>query len=79
MATSNGFSGKKSTKGIYVVDGHERSDVVEARKDFLVQMTEVGFLNRSNAPGEEQAALLPSIASSPDLDHTIVFFHDEST
>ena len=54
-----GFQVKKITKGIYV-DGHERSDV---RKDFLVQMTEVGFLNRSNAPGEEQAALLPSIAS----------------
>ena len=73
-----GFQVKQITKGIYV-DGHERPDVVEARKEFLVQMTEIGFLNHSNAPSEEQAALLPSIASPPDIDHTIIFFHDEST
>ena len=47
-----GFKVKRITKGIYF-DGHERSDVVEARGEFLKTMTSLGFLHPTNAPNDE--------------------------
>lgn len=75
---SMGFKVKRIIKGIYV-DGHERADVVETRSDFLKTITSLGFLKESNAPNEEEAKLLPSVAPSADERETIFWFHDESS
>ena len=68
-------------KGTYV-DGHERSDVVEYRAQFLRKMVALGFLNRENAPTPEAKLALPEDLDTPPaevLAKTIVLFHDEST
>ena len=46
------------------IDGHERSDVVKSRVEFLRTMTACGFLRPDNAPTEEAAQALP-----PDVPH----------
>ena len=69
-----GFEALTVRKGI-LIDGHERPDVIEARKLFL---RKIGFLNFTNAPTDN---------ALPDVDaptngrraKTLVFFHDEST
>lgn len=38
-----GFEFKQYQKGIYI-DGHERDDVVEYRKEFLAKMKELVFI-----------------------------------
>ncbi|MCG8622251.1 MAG: hypothetical protein MJE68_09690 [Proteobacteria bacterium] len=73
-----GFKVSRITKGIYV-DGHERADVIEARRDFLKTMTTLGFLNENNAPNEEVGQLLPKVTVVPDEKETIFWFHDESS
>ena len=49
-----GFKVKRITKGIYI-DGHEREDIVEDRREFLKTMTSLGS---NNAPNHELAELL---------------------
>ena len=73
-----GFEVKRITKGIYI-HGHEREDVIEARKVFLKDMTATGFLHESNAPNEEMASLFSKVTLPSDWENTIVWFHDEST
>ena len=76
-----GFSVIDVKKGTYV-DGHERSDVVEYRAQFLRKMIAMGFLNRENAPTPEAKLALPEDLDAPQADilaKTIVLFHDEST
>ena len=68
-----GFQVKQITKGIYI-DGHERDDVVQARKEFVEDLTKLGFLNVENAPNEEQAAFLPDVEVSADSNNTIFLF-----
>ena len=41
--------------------------------------TSLSFLHESNAPSDEMANHLPSVAVSPHKDNTIFWFHDEST
>ena len=69
------------SKGIFI-DGHERDDVVEARKIFLRKMTKIGFLHFTTAPTDNAARALPTDLDRPTLEQrskTVVFFHDEST
>ena len=76
-----GFSVVDAKKGTYV-DGHERSDVVEYRTQFLRKMVALGFLNRDNAPTLEAKLALPEDLDTPRaevLAKTIVLCHDEST
>ena len=54
-----GFDGQHMSKGVFI-DGHERPDVVESRKQFLRKMTECGFRRPDNAPTEEAARALPA-------------------
>ena len=64
------------------MDGHERSDMVEYRAQFLRKMVALGFLNRENAPTPETKLALPEDIDTPRaevLAKTIVLFHDEST
>lgn len=49
------FDVLQMSKGVFI-DGHERPDVVESRKQFLRKMTEVGFLRPDNV---EVAGALP--------------------
>ena len=67
-------------KGIFI-DGHERSDVVDARKLFLRKLTKLGFLHFTNAPSEDAMRALPDVdcPASDQRAKTVVFFHDEST
>ena len=75
-----GFEVLKAQKGIFI-DGHERPDVVDARKVFLRKLTKIGFLHFTAAPTEEAAKALPSVdcPTSEQRAKTVVFFHDEST
>ena len=78
-----GFSVIDAKKGTYM-DGHERSDVVEYRAQFLRKMVALGFLNRENAPTPEAKLALPEDLDTPMsrlevLAKTIVLFQDEST
>ena len=64
------------------IDGHERDDVVESRKQFLRRMVEIGFLLITNATTDSSRAAIPTDIEPPPLDHhskTVVFFHDKST
>ena len=75
-----GFEVLTARKGIFI-DGHERPDVVDARKVFLRKLTKIGFLHFTAAPTEEAAKALPSVdcPTSEQRAKTVVFFHDEST
>ena len=75
-----GFEILQLSKGVFI-DGHERSDVVESRVQFLRTMTEYGFLRPDNAPMEEAAQALPADIphmSKEEGEKHIVWFHDES-
>ena len=75
-----GFDVQHMSKGVFI-DGHERPDVVESRKQFLRKMTEYGFLRPDNAPTEEAARALPADVphmSKEEGQKCIVWFHDES-
>ena len=75
-----GFDVLQMSKGVFI-DGHERPDVMESRKQFLRKMTECGFLRPDNAPTEEAAAALPIDVphmSKEEGQKCIVWFHDES-
>lgn len=78
MAAFNGFPGEEDYKGDYV-DGHERADVVQARKEFLEKMTVLGFLHKDNAPSQEAARLLLNVDVDSNYQNTIFWFHDESS
>ena len=67
-------------KGIFI-DGHEISDIVNARKLFLRKLTKLGFLHFTNAPSEDAMRALPDVdcPASDQRAKTVVFFHDEST
>ena len=54
-----GFQVLTVSKGIFI-DGHERDDVVEARKIFLRKMTKTGFLHITAAPTDDAARTLPT-------------------
>ena len=76
-----GFEVLTPKKGIFI-DGHERSDVVESRKEFLRKMVKIGFLHFTNAPTEDAMKAIPQDVDPPTLEKrskTVVFFHDEST
>jgi hypothetical protein len=75
-----GFEILTARKGLFF-DGHERDDVVEARKVFLDEMAAVGFLHPDHAPTPEAARAFPAVplASLEMREKTVVFFHDEST
>ena len=63
------------------IDGHERSDVVESRVNFLRTMTKCGFLRPDNAPTEEASQALPADVqhlSKEEGEKLIVWFQDES-
>ena len=75
-----GFEVLTVSKGIFI-DGHERDDVVQARKTFLRKMTKIGFLHFTTAPTDYAARALPTDLDPPTLEQqskTVVFFHDES-
>ena len=61
------------------MDGHERSDVIESRGEFLKTMTSLGFLDKDNAPNEDVAELLPAVTVSLEEKDTIFWFYDESS
>ena len=51
-------------------------------RNFLRKMVGLGFLNRENAPTEEDKLALPSDLCAPPTDvvgKTVLLFHDEST
>lgn len=76
-----GFSVIYAKIGTYV-DGHEQSDVVEYRAQFLKRMVALGFLNQENAPTPEAKLALSEDLDPPrpeDLVKTIMLFHGEST
>ena len=54
-----GFEILQLSKGVFI-DGHERSDIIESRVQFLRTMTKCGFLCPDNAPTEEAAQALPA-------------------
>ena len=72
-----GFEVLTVRKGIFI-DGHERSDVVDARKLFLRKLTKLGFLHFTNAPNEDAMRALPDV-DCPTSDQRAKTFHDEST
>ena len=63
------------------IDGHDRPDVIDARKLFLRKMTKFGFLHITNAPTEDAMKALPDVdaPTSERRSQTVVFFHGEST
>ena len=75
-----GFEVLTVRKGIFI-DGHERPDVIDARKLFLRKMTKLGFLHFTNAPTEDAMRALPDVDGPTNERRlkTVVFFHDEST
>lgn len=76
-----GFEVLSARKGAYF-DGHEGADVVQARKSFLNDMIEVGFLHPEHAPNEEAQRAFPKdipLASNETRSKTVLIFHDEST
>ncbi len=76
-----GFVILSGNKGMFF-DGHERDDVVVARKNFLDEMVRIGFLHPEHAPTPEAARAFPSnlpLASLETRQKTVVLFHDEST
>ena len=75
-----GFEVLTVRKGIFI-DGHERLDVIDARKLFLRKMTKLGFLHITNAPTKDAMKALPDVdaPTSERRSKTVVFFHDEST
>ena len=76
-----GFEVVTARKGIFV-DGHERPDVIESRKNFLRKMVKIGFLHFTSAPTDEARQALPEDIDPPILERrekTVVFFHDETT
>ena len=75
-----GFEVLTVRKGIFI-DGHERPDVIDARKLFLRKMTKIGFLHFTNAPTDDAMRALPDVdcPTNERRAKTVVFFHDEST
>ena len=76
-----GFESLSSGMGIFF-DGHERDDVIAARKVFLDEMAMIGFLHPDHAPTPEAARAFPTsipLASAERREKTVVFFHNEST
>ena len=76
-----GFEYLSPKKGSFV-DGHERDDVVEYRKNFWRRMVTLGFLCRGNAPTSTAAESLPKDLEEPSPQltaKTVIFFHDETT
>ena len=76
-----GFEYLSPKKGSFV-DGHERDDVVEYRKNFLRRMVTLGFLHRDNAPTSTAAESLPKDLEEPSPQltaKTVIFLHDETT
>ena len=75
-----GFEVLTVRKGIFI-DGHERPDVIDARKLFLRKMTKIGFLHSTNAPTDQAVQALPDVdgPTNERIAKTVVFFHDEST
>ena len=55
-----GFEVLTVRKGIFI-DGHERLDVIDARKLFLRKMTKLGFLHITNAPTKDAMKALPDV------------------
>ena len=55
-----GFEILTVQKGIFI-DGHERLDVIGARKLFLRKMTKLGFLHITNASTEDAMKALPDV------------------
>ena len=75
-----GFDVLQLSKGVFI-DGHERSDVVESRVNFLRTLTKCGFLRPDNAPTEEASQALPADVqhlSKEEGEKLIVWFQDES-
>ena len=74
-----GFEVLTVRKGIFI-DGHERPDVIDARKLFLRKMTKIGFLHFTNAPTDDAMRALPDVdgPTNERRAKTVVFFHDES-
>ena len=76
-----GFEIITPRKGIFI-DGHERQDVVDYRKQFLRRMVKIGFIHFTNAPTENAQQAIPTDIDPPTAERrskTVVFFHDEST
>lgn len=68
-----GYHWGNAPKGQYV-DGHEREDTVAYRKDvFLAKLAEVDPKTRQGTNDD------PNVATIPDIRHTVVWYHDEST
>lgn len=71
-----GFRPQSHKKGAYV-DGHERGDVVQSRKEFLEQLCQLKHTHLPPPPcSDERAATLP-----PDTDtkkELVLLYHDES-
>ena len=55
-----GFEVLTVRKGIFI-DGHERPDVIDARKLILRKMTKLGFLHITNAPTKDAMKALPDV------------------
>ena len=62
-----GFEVLTLKKGIFV-DGHEHSDVIESRKDFLRKMVKIGFLHFTSALTEDAAKAIPQDVDPPTLE-----------
>ena len=62
-----GFEVVTARKGIFV-DGHERPDVIESRKNFLRKMVKIGFLHFTSAPTDEARQALPEDIDPPILE-----------
>ena len=76
-----GFEVLCPKRGIFI-DGHERPDVVQYRKEFLRRMVKIGFLHSRHAPTESAIQSLPQDIDPPTtekMSKTVVFCHDEST
>ena len=76
-----GFEIITPRKGIFI-DGHERQDVVDYRKEFLRRMVKIGFIHFTSAPTETAQLSIPTDIDPPTAERrskTVVFFHDEST
>ena len=62
-----GFEAISSGKGMFF-DGHKRKDVIEARRIFLRNMAEIGFLHSDHAPIPEAARTFPSSVPLPSTE-----------
>ena len=74
-----GFEILTVRKGIFI-NGHERQDVIEARKLFIRKVTNIGFLHFTNAPTEDEMKTLSDVDGSTNerCSKTVVFFHEST-